>query len=244
MNDPYQRMIEFKKKKLSQMNDLDVGNIAENVNRVQFLNEGLLRRRNVPTSLLIQNQKEMEMQAGNAMNQYLQPQMMQQQAQRSAAQEDIINLQSKQDEYRRAKEEEKKQKKQDRDKMWTKIAGTVGGAAIGTLIAPGIGTAYGASIGSGVGDVAAGLGVGAGKIGSEELIDEGLIAQGLANTASATLSAAKSVQAKNLAGLIGENADLIAGLSNEQATTLNMLTETAKLTGDTTELEAFLAALK
>ena len=95
--------------------------------------------------------------------------------------------------------EQKRQKKKAEEKSgWQKglqIGGTILGAAVGTIIAPGAGTLMGAQIGGGVGQI------GAGFVGDA---DPAMIQQGMVDTMAGISSMQTLSESKNLTDTMGK----------------------------------------
>lgn len=225
--DPYERLISYKRRKMAKLSSIPTENVSQNINRLQGLSEGLLRRQNVPVSSLLETEREREIQAAGAINDFVQPQLNLQNQQRSQMQDEIAGLEFKKNIYDEQKKKERDAKKKARDATLTKLGFTAAGIAL----APFTGGAS-IPIASGVGDIAAGMGVGTGDFMGEDTMNEALIAQGLGNTVSSVISTAKTQKLRSVGTAYSDNMDNIINLNPEGLRTLRMQIENAVLMGN------------
>ncbi len=218
MYNPYEDLIRSKTSRLSNIG-ATIPNVSQNINKIQSQSEGLMRRRNLPTSSIYSLQKENEQAASNAYLQTAVPIYQENARRKDLLRSEIEELTVKSKQLEEAQKEKEKEEKKAKNRSWVKLGGAAIGAAVGTVIAPGIGTSIGASIGSGLGTAAAGAGVGQGNIDrvfSEEYSDPMMMAEGLVSTATSVASAIPQIQGKKLADTMGKYGEQFAELSAEE----------------------------
>jgi len=141
---------------------------------------------------------------------------------------DIDKVQLQRDE---GKQQIKDQQKQEK-KAWWEVGGSIFGAAVGTLIAPGVGTLLGAEIGGGVGQVGGELAAG------DDMSSASLI-QGLGDTISAVSDGFTLKREKAFGESLKNNFGTIANMDQNQLSALSMFLDS----GNITDIEEFINSM-
>ena len=229
MYNPYDKMAAFKNRKIARLRGLGNTdtNLPQVINAQQNKAEGRMTRSGVPSSILLDTNKEREMQGSAQINAIMNPRRQEQKMMLLDEQEQLNTIETKREAFDAEQKRIKDEKKKARDKMLTKLGFT----AVGAALAPFTGGAS-LPIASGLGDMAAGSGVGTGDFLGEETIDEGLIAQGFANTVMGVMSAAKTNAQRTVATAYSDNSDKIMSLSPDGLQQLRTAIDTQTAVGN------------